>query len=539
MSEALPGGTPRGSPGPHSDTSIPSAEPASRAGRFARNSVFGTIAGLLGAFGSVITNIIVARCLGVEETGVVAFAVWMAMVAAAIADLGIQATLMRYLPELTAANREREAQQLGQVLLRPLAICCVIALAAFAGYAQWARQSGGVAAGQAAIWYLVGLSCVLQALAGFTYGVLRGMQRFDAVALIAGISIACQLVGVAIGAAALGSLGALGGYCIGSALPAMLSVRYAGRGGALSPETRARVRRYSLYAWAGTLSSTFVWSRAELFFLQRSTGSAAVGLFTVSVTLANMAAQAPMLLTAGLLPYFAQAFGRQALDEAREAYATATRVLALLVFPACCGMAAILPAALPLIFGQAFAGAIPAATVLVLAAGIGATTSVGTSLLLAMDRSDFIFAIGLFLAVLAIAAGLTVIPAYGLMGAAWTRAVLQLSGVAIGTSLLFWRLHFPLPLSGLLRTLTAAALSGLLARACLWLTTGVTSLLLAVIVGAVTYGVAVRVLGALHPADANRLRQLSPGLPTVIRNLCETGLRLLTGETAARLAKSV
>lgn len=514
--------------------SQPAADPPPRpAGQFARNSAFGTVAGLLTAFGSVTANIIVAQCLGVEGTGVVAFALWVALVTAAVTDLGIQATLARYLPELIASGQEHDAQRLAGALLRPLAVYCCIALSAFVIYAIWQRQSGGASAAQAMLWVLIGFACVLQALAGFTYGCLRGLQRFDDVAFLTGISFACQLVGVAVGSVTVGVLGALGGYCAGSAVPAAFSLRYAVRGGALSPETKARVRRYSSYAWAATLSSTFVWSRAELFFLQRSTSSASVGLFAVGVTLANLAAQAPMLLTAGLLPYFAESFGRRALTETREAYAAATRMLAFMVFPACFGMAAILPTALPMIFGQAFATAVPAATVLVLAAGIGATSSVGTNLLMAVDRSDVIFATGLVLAILSVAAGFTLIPRYGLMGAAWARAAIQISGVAFGSWFLFQRLHFPLPFAGLLRLLLAGALCGIAARACLWLTPGITSLVLAIVVGAATYASAVRILGGLNPSDADRLRSLCRGFPVILRRICEQGLHLLSGTSVA------
>lgn len=182
---------------------------------------------------------------------------------------------------------------------------------------------------------------------------------------------------------------------------------------------------------------------------------------------------------------------------------------------------------------------VPNPAFLVLAQGISAAATPGTSLLLAVDRSDVIFAAELALAVLAVAAGLTIIPLYGLMGAAWTRSALQLAAVAIGTLFLYWRYDFPLPMSGLLKTLIAAALSGISARACLWLMASLPSVILAVFMGVVVYGVAVRLLGALHPADARRIRQLSPGLPAIVRSLCETGLRLLTSQTAASAAKPV
>jgi O-antigen/teichoic acid export membrane protein len=237
-----------------------------------------------------------------------------------------------------------------------------------------------------------------------------------------------------------------------------------------------------------------------------------------------------MLLTAGLLPYFAGNFGHKAVGEMRDAYATATRVLAFLVLPACFGMAALLPTLLPLIYGRAFAGAVPAATVVVLASGVGATASVGTTLVMAMDRSEVVFASGLACAVLAVAAGLTVIPAFGLMGAAWSRGAIQLAGAAMGGGYIFCRLHFPLPLFDLGRLLLAAAICGLAARLALSAATGLPSLLLAVAAGTVSYAVAVRLMRALHPRDADRLRVLCRFLPARARAVADLLVALLAAE---------
>jgi|HubBroStandDraft_4_1064222.scaffolds.fasta_scaffold00284_8 O-antigen/teichoic acid export membrane protein len=506
------------------------AAPSAGARQFTRNSAFGTLAGLLTALSSVFASVIIAHALGVAATGTVAFAMWVAMVATAIVDLGVQASLARYLPELTAARRRAGARWLANWLWRWLACSCAAAFVGFVGWAAWRWQGGAMPTAEAAMWGLVGLACALQALTGFTFGYLRGVQRFDRLALLTVVSLSCQLAGVAVGSLYFGAAGAVAGYCAGSAVPAALSLRHAGAHGLRDSVLGARVRRYALYAWAGALSSTFVWSRAELFFLQRSTGSVAAGLFTVAVTLANLASQAPILLTAGLLPYFAESFGRGAVGEMREAYATATRVLAFLVLPACFGMAALLPTALPLLYGRAFADAVPAATVLVLAAGVGATASVGATLVMAMDRSDFVFVSGLLSAVLAIAAGFTVIPVFGLIGAAWSRAVIQIAAVAMGGGFVYWRLRFPLPLFDLARLLLAAAACGVAARSCLVLTTGISSLFLAIVAGVVTYAVAVRALRALHPRDADRLRTLCGVFPVGIRAAAERVIGLLAPE---------
>ena len=501
-------------------------------GQFARNSVFGTVAGVLAAFSSVIASVIVAHALGVEETGVVAFALWMAALGAAIIDFGVQASLARYLPELTAAGCAGEIHRLASALWRWLALSCAVTIAGFGGWAWWSWQGGAISSSDALLWSFVGLLCAVQALAGFTNGLLRGQQRFDHVAVLTIVSFACQLCGVAAGSITFGAAGAIAGYAAGSLVPAAMSLRYALPDRPPSRELMVRVRRYALYFWAAALSSTFVWSRAELFFLQRSTGSAAVGLFTVAVMLANLAAQGPVLLTAGLLPYFAQSFGEGAVGKMKAGYATGTRVLAFLVLPACFGLAAIMPALLPLMYGQAFADAVPAATVLVLFAGIGAVSSVGASIVMAMDRSDFMFVSGLVAAVLAVAAGLTVIPVFGLMGAAWARAAIQLAAVVMGSGFVYWRLGFPLPLFDLGRLLLAASLCGLAARSCLELNLaprGV-SLALSIVTGVAAYAVAVRALRALHPSDAERLRLLCRRLPRRLAAICELSIGLLTPE---------
>lgn len=498
------------------------AAPAA-AGRFARNSAFGTLAGLCTALGSVLGSVIVAHVLGVEGTGLVVYALWLAMVTAAVADLGVQPTLARYLPELIGAGKGEEAGRLAVALRRPNAVAALGALLIFAVLC-WQRPNS-------AVWLMVGLAAALQTLAGFTYGRLRGVQRFDQVAVLTALSFACQLGGVAIGSYAFGAAGAVAGYCAGSALPALMTCRIGGSRGALAPELRRRVGRYAVFAWASALASSVVWSRAEVFFLQRSSGSAAVGLFSVGLTLANLAAQGPMLLTAALLPRFAQAYGNGALAEMEAAYAAATRVLAFLVFPACLGMAATLPAALPLVYGAAFAGAIPAATVLVIAGAIGAISSVGTNLIMAMDRSDFLFWSGLSAAGLTVLAGLTVIPEFGLMGAVWARAVVQVAAVALGAWFVLRRLHFPLPLGDLGRLLTAAILCGMAARLCLAAVPGLLALPAAIAAGTLVYVVAVRRLKALPASDIAWLRAMAARLPAPCRGGVNLALRLVDGNS--------
>jgi O-antigen/teichoic acid export membrane protein len=190
-------------------------------------------------------------------------------------------------------------------------------------------------------------------------------------------------------------------------------------------------------------------------------------------------------------------------------------------------MAAIMPAALPLIYGSAFADAVPAATILLIAAGIAAMSSVGASLIFAMERSDLIFASGLVAAALSVLAGLTVVQSFGLMGAVWARAGVQLVAVALGCWFVARWLRCPIPFGDLARIVTAAALSGVAARGALLLPLGAASLPMAITTGVVTYLVFSRLLRVLPPQDVERLHSLSRALPARLHGPADRLLRLV------------
>ena len=63
--------------------------------RFARNSTFSALAGVSASGGNFVCTIVVARMLGVELAGDVAFAIWIATTIATVGNLGVPATLAR------------------------------------------------------------------------------------------------------------------------------------------------------------------------------------------------------------------------------------------------------------------------------------------------------------------------------------------------------------------------------------------------------------------------------------------------------------
>ncbi|ACA15607.1 polysaccharide biosynthesis protein [Methylobacterium sp. 4-46] len=507
------------------------------AGTLVRKSLINAVAGVATTFAGFASSILVARLIGVEGSGIIGFAVWAATMSVMVADLGIPGSLARFLPELRARASLADADGLTRALLRPYLLVTLCVSGGFFAYAAslaaaqpdgigWQIHQGSYRASPL-FWLLVGLACLTQSLASFVTSYLRGVQDFAALARLALLAAGAQIAATTVGIVAFGVGGALAGAVIGSAVVMRQVLRLPREGSPVPPVLRARVVRYSVESWASHLVTAFLWSRMEVIFLERSFGSHAVGLFTVSLTLSNLAMQGPLLLTGALLSHLSQHSGAEHAETRLALYPASVRLLALFVFPLCLGTAGVMPLLLPLLFGDAFAPAVTAATILVGTASLITIATIAYSYLFAMERTSFILGSGLVGAVLAITAGLTVVPAAGLLGAASARAAIQL----LVTGAIVWyarrSLGCVLPTLDLARMFLAALLCAIAARIVVTVTSGVPGLMLAVLTGALVYAAALRVLKPLPRADLQRVRDALRNLPVPLRSAALASLRVI------------
>ena len=235
------------------------------------------------------------------------------------------------------------------------------------------------------------LLVVGQALTTYTYARLRGRQEFLMAARIAGVSLLLQVSAVIGGSLLFGITGALAGYAAGMLVPSVVCLSAMFGPASIDRTLSRRVTSFALYCWGANVTSAIVWSRIELFFLERYWGMDSVAMFAVALALTQLAIQGPMLLTSAVLASLAEKRGRDDLDGMRGQFAAAVRLLAALVFPICFGTAAIIPELLPALYGDKFIAAVPAAMVLVSVAALSVLSTIATSLVQALERSDFVF----------------------------------------------------------------------------------------------------------------------------------------------------
>lgn len=493
--------------------------------RFARNSTFSALAGVSASAGSFLSTIIVARMLGVQLAGDVAFALWIATTLATVSNLGLPATMARYLPELESSGKPIEAHGLAWWLAKFYVAAYGLTILVI-GTVLWTLRSETLSstlglspeAAHEGLGYALIIVCLYtaQLWGQFAAGWLQGFQNFGKIYLVTISSNLIQLMAVALGAHLFGAMGALTGYAVGAAI-LVLPLTLLGRNAApIDARLSKRVLRYAAFAWAAGITNAFVWSRVEVVFLKNFWSSEQVSYFVAALAISNIAAQGPILLTGGLLPHFSSLNATSA-ERLAATYAAATRLIAFLVLPACLGAAAVMPMLLPLLYGQAFAPAVRAAEILVSASAVGAIGAVSAQLLSGIERSDTIFYISFFGMVASTISGFTLIRLFGIDGAAFGRAAIQIAMVLIGIVYTgrYARCRFPWTSVG--KLLLCAVVTALAARLVLVLWPQPPFLFVAILTGVVTYLVMVRVSGAMPQSDLEWLGRITDKLPAVVK----------------------
>lgn len=498
----------------------------------ARNTLYSSIAGLIYSLGRFFTTVVLARTVGVHDTGVVNYVLWLVALVGSLTDMGAYATLSRFLPEVAREDVENNEKSLASYLFWPFAALALIPplglIAAVASglSGQLLALAGEFEAG-ANLLLVVALLYWVQVLSNFALGYLQGMQQFRRMVVFAAVAMSIQILVVGAGGLLWGAQGALLGYILGCAVPAGLCVGFLRAWRPLSGEMRKRVHRFALYSWAGTVASALVWGRLETAFLNHYRGSEAVGLYSVGYTLASLAVQAPILLTGALLPYFSEIAAARDRRKMEAGLQTGTRFLVFVTLPLTFVTAALVPQLLTLIFGPAFAAASHACAILVIGTGLWACSSVAINALAGLERSDFIFFAHLSGAVLSVLLSVLLIPALGINGAALTRAAAQIYVLALTWWFVCRRMGFKLPTAESLSLLAASAASGLLAFLVANMIAGPAAIAAAALAGAGFYVLSVRLLHAIPDHDVAIMRSAIERLPAPLKPLLQLSLTLI------------
>ena len=482
------------------------------------NSIMNAAAGMMLLITGFLSSIVIARLLGPEANGVIAFVLWVAATGALVAELGTGVTLLRILPQLKVrgldANRRRG---FAAYLLHPVMAATVLLVAVYAGY-FWNFGDGHWMSATPAVVLLTGILLFTQSIGSYTKNYYIGEQNLTAFSRITAVTSLIQLTGVVVGATFAGLQGALIGYIVAQIVPFAFAVRISlTRRDRCGIDDRYLVSSSIVLIFEFVVSAVFL-TRPELFFLQHFQSVEAVGFYAVALSLSNIALQLPIQLTGSLLPFYAeqreQANGHMPL----KMFEGVIRSLSYITLPMCFGLAAIATPLIVALYGEAFRPSGEIVAILSLGAPIFVFLQVCTQYLLSMDRARARLMVAIVGAVVMVAGCVVIIPLYGGAGAAIVR-----NGVFAVMCIFILRLmrleRTPVEMYGVVaRVALAAAFCGLVA----WLVTdaveGVAGIGLAIAAGGIVYLATLRLLGAVPAQDALVLQSLAGSLPMRLRS---------------------
>ena len=453
---------------------------------------------------ALVLSIAAARYLGPDGMGRQSFIAFAELSTIEILSSGFAMALQRYIGEAVGADRGSQARWLALTMLR-------IELAA-------AVLGGGVLValgllGQKpeAAWIFAGIAAVSGVLATVPGAILTGLQRWrDAtVAGLAtgGFGTVATLVVLALGGriSAMFAVEAVSlllalvwtGLLARRALPVVADLVTP------SPELRRRTLRFAAYSSAGGLLYLIVWRRSEFFFLNHYSPDRQIAFYSIAFAVVTALVRLPSAMGQVLAPAVATILGAGAHERIRRGFSRGLRLLLIVTMPVAAAAAALGPATIRLIWGDAYSPTRYPLLIMVAASLVTPVTVLAASLLAGLGQVRLPLIANAAAGVVDIGVAAALVPHHGAVGAAIANAGAQ---AMAGLPLIVYSARLAGPIrwepGALLRCSVLSALGGAAAWGVVTALGGAAGIVLGLLAGAVTFFVPAVVVGILPREDA-------------------------------------
>nr|WP_298094575.1 lipopolysaccharide biosynthesis protein [uncultured Shinella sp.] len=487
-----------------------------------------TLVALLAGF---LVSVINARVLGPAGSGLVAYAMWVIVCVSAVADRGFPQMVLRYV----AAARDRGEDAWAPIVRR--AFTALLPAVALAFMCMLAFGIFHLFSGAPAPWIWIGASLLFLAyvLAAFSAAVARGRGRFGEVASTTAVGSVLQVPIVFAGAFFVGPGGALIGM-LTRYLPQVFSLsnhldrRTPSNPSALTPE----MQTYRRSMWTTDAIDIVLLTRIEFLVVGYFLGDADVGYFAAAVVFAGLVGQLTLQLSPAFLVGLAARTAGDSAGPPDTLYHNSLRLTALFVMPLGIGGAAVIAELIPIVFGQAFQPAASAAVLFLLASVPAGLAVVPWAYLAAHEQGGRLLRVTLVSAALLFLLLVVAIPSGGILGAGAGRILSEVLTLGLLVAAVGAHGGPTVPWGALTRTLTAASACGAVAFAMTLLLPGLAGLPVAVMLGALAYAVAARMLRLITPDEAARIIGIVEGrLPGRLRPFARRMVWLIAATPAS------
>jgi O-antigen/teichoic acid export membrane protein len=484
----------------------------------ARNSLWYGLELFFSMVGAFFASVVVARVMGPERLGYYSYVSWLVNITAAVALFGIPGTIRKYMAEYLSKGELAIAHAIYRMALQlQIAIAGIITLLAVALVLLWGNSQ----------YQWISLLLVMsmaprmigsvpsqannaaEAMRRNTIPSLLGAM-FNVVFTLFSVWIGWGLVGVAIG------------FTGGAALDAVLKLYNVSQSlggvpiGKISPDLKRRMYAYSGQGLALMILNMVVWDKSDVFILEKMNPQIAqVTFFTQAFNITERLLTFPNSFVGSLNVTIMAQFGRGE-EKLRNLALAGAKYAFLIALPLMLGVACIARGAV-LLYGNQYWPLVP---VLAIASTLGISKAMmvpASSLLQATENQGFLIWAGCVCGALDVGMDFWLTPRYGAIGAALANGLAQTAAMVA----IWWRcrqvFRMDLRLGEFGRIGFSGAVMAAVVLAIGYIMPGRAGLVAAVMGGAVTWCVMLRLTGAIHRADRDRFANLARSLPGRIR----------------------
>jgi lipopolysaccharide exporter len=380
------------------------------------------------------TNVVLARLLTPDDFGVVAIALVVGLLLDQLKDLGTGSAIIQ---------RERlTAVLLNSVFFLNMGMGALLAGAMYFGAGPVAVALGN-SDSRPAIQALAGVTFITS-LSQIHHALLRRDLRYGVIAVITSVNALTTAV-VSIVAAFMGMnyWALVLGIAVGSIVDCLMVWTY-DRWRPRWAVDLASIRSIWRYSWHLFLTNLLFlfFNQIDKVIVSHFLGLRDLGTYAVAQrTVTGPATSVGSVVNEVSFP----AFARRQNDHAalRNGYLRASRAVALITFPAMCGLAVLATPLVAVVFGPDWTGLVPVIWLLAPVGAIQAVTNSSSQLLLAKGRTDWSYRWGLVYCVV-LTVGELIGVRWGLAGVAGAYAVGVLILTPFGLMLAFHHIEFRL-----------------------------------------------------------------------------------------------
>jgi O-antigen/teichoic acid export membrane protein len=500
----------------------PSSPSQPSAVHVARGASYFMIQNLTTSAAQIVSFAILARLITTKEMGILAVLNLVSAACAAFGTISLQQAATKYVAETYTEGRAEAAGVFYQSIRTTFIVAALIAASVFLASSLLAVQMVG-ALNYAIYFQVLAFDIVISTgLNPVLSSTMLGLQKFREAAGIGILgtlirqSLIITLIVILRSFLGLAIAWVLSDLVLAAAYGAYL-LRHLG-----APRFNFPLRKLIDYSWPLVVSSGvgYVYSYFDSAVLLALVPLATLGVYNATLQAFNALAGVSNAISATLFPAYSAIQNGKQRESSSGAVRLAARYVYLIVVPLALGLFATAKPALSLFVGRAY---VTGSNPLMILTGSFSVTVIGIVLgpmLLARGHTRASSAITAASVFVSIGTALILVPTWGMIGASTARALGMIASTALIILFLRRRLSLRLDVATLVKALTASVVMTAVVMAVQIRLYSPYLLPLYIVIGAVTYFTALRLLKAVKEEDIDLIRRyFGPRLSFVPRML--------------------